>query len=357
MLNFTVGPVMSAPEVNAIANESAPYFRTADFSDIMFENEKMLLELSHAPDKSRCVFFTASGTAAMESCVMNLLNRQDNVIIINGGSFGERFVQLCKLHKRNYTEVKCKFGKQLQLEQLARLEVKKYTALLVNMDETSSGLLYDMNMISEFCKKNRIFLIVDAISSFLADELDMTRFHAGAVIISSQKALAVQPGISAVALSPEALERVEQNEEKSMYLSMKDSLNNALRGQTPFTPAVTILLQINARLRSIVKNGGALAEQQKIAHIAKEFRKGISDLPFDFVAESPSNAVTALHPKASNARNIVDTLMNDYGIWVCPNGGDKADSVFRVGHIGYITPENNQTLLNAFHDMNIKKLL
>lgn len=257
MLNFTVGPVMCSDEVRAIGGEQVPYFRTPEFSSVMLENERLMLELLNAPTGSRCVFLTSSGTGAMESCVMNILNDNDKVIVINGGSFGQRFVDLCKLHERDFAEIKLEFGKQLRLEQLCEYSGKGYTALLINMHETSSGVLYDMPMISRFCREKGIILIVDAISAFLADELDMSELGAAAVVTGSQKALAVQPGVSIVALSLEALKRVETNKEKCMYLSLKEALKNGERGQTPFTPAVSTLLQINARLRAI-QFGGVL---------------------------------------------------------------------------------------------------
>ena len=355
MLNFTVGPVMSSPDIIEIANHSTPYFRTPEFSEIMKENEQLMLEFFHAPENSRCVFLTSSGTGAMESLVMNVLNEQDKVIVINGGSFGHRFVELCELHKRKFTEVKCEFGRQLRREQLSGLE--DHTALLVNMHETSTGVLYDMPMIAEFCKQNHILLLVDAISSFIADELDMEEFGAAAVITGSQKALAVQPGISVVALAPAALERVEKNEEVCMYLSLKQALVNGVRGQTPFTPSVTTLLQINARLKGIKELDGVEAERKVIASIAEEFRKGIKDLPFEFVSESPSNAVTALHPINVGAKEVIRVLKDEYQIWGCPNGGEMADTVFRIGHIGYITRENLQKLIDALHDMDKRGLL
>lgn len=256
MLNFTVGPVMCSDEVRAIGGEQVPYFRTPEFSAVMFENERLMLEFLNAPQGSRCVFLTSSGTGAMESCVMNILNDGDKVIVINGGSFGQRFADLCRLHERNFTEIKLEFGKQLRRELLYEYAGKGYTALLVNMHETSSGMLYDMPIISQFCHENRILLIIDAISAFLADELDMSSFGATAVITGSQKALAVQPGVSVIALSPEALARVESNKERCMYLSLKEALKNGERGQTPYTPAVLTLLQINTRLRSIFERGG-----------------------------------------------------------------------------------------------------
>ncbi len=356
MLNFTVGPVMSEEEVLKVGGESSPYFRTPEFSEVMLENEKLMLEFLNAPENSRCVFLTTSGTGAMESCVMNLLNDSDKVLVVNGGSFGHRFVELCKLHKRNYTEITVEFGHQLKQEQLEPYEDKGYTAFLVNMDETSSGTLYDMNLISDFCNRNHIFLIVDAISAFITDHLDMTELNAGAVITGSQKALAVHPGISVIALSPEAIARVEKNEEVCMYLSLRQALKNGERGQTPFTPAVTTLLEINARLRNI-KERGFENEQRAAAERAEDFRNFIKDFPFEFVSESMSNCVTALHPLHVGAKSIIEHMKKDYQIWLCPNGGEKADEVFRVGHIGAITKENMDTLKAAFTDMMKKNLL
>ena len=357
MLNFTVGPVMSNEEVLKVASESSPYFRTPEFSAIVKENEALMLRFLHAPQSSRCVFLTSSGTGAMESLVMNVLNDQDKVLVVNGGSFGHRFVELCKLHGRNMTEIALEFGKALHREQLDAYAGRGYTALLINMHETSSGVLYDMPMIAEFCQEHGILLLVDAISAFLADELDMEALGAAAVITGSQKALAVQPGISVVALAPAALERVAANPEMCMYLSLKDALKNAERGQTPFTPAVTILLQIHTRLKQIEADGGVDAEHARIAQAAKQLRDGISDLPLTNISESRSNAVTALHPERVSASEIIRILKDEYQIWACPNGGIYADDVFRIGHIGHITKEDNQTLIDALHEMHNKGLL
>ena len=357
MLNFTVGPVMSAEDVIEVANHSTPYFRTPEFSTLMKENEALMLEFLHAPENSRCVFLTSSGTGAMESLVMNVLNDRDKALVVNGGSFGQRFVDLCALHRRSFTEIKLPFGSALKREQLTPFIGCGYTALLINMHETSSGVLYNMPMIADFCKQNGILLLVDAISAFLADPLDMEALGAAAVITGSQKALAVQPGIAVVALAPAALARVEENPEVCMYLSLKEALVNGIRGQTPFTPAVTTLLQIHHRLTAIRNSGGAEAERRRIASVAAAFRAGIRDLPLECFSENPSNAVTALQPKKQNAKEIFQVLKDEYKIWICPNGGAWADSVFRVGHIGHITEADNQHLLDALHDLKARGIL
>lgn len=357
MLNFTVGPVMSDEEVRKIGGEQVPYFRTPEFSAVMLENEKLMKKFTKAGEDARVVFITGSGTASMEAAVMNVFDETDKVLVVNGGSFGHRFVELCQIHDVPYEEITLETGKALTKEQLDAYDGKGFTGFLVNVHETSTGVHYDINMISEFCKKNGIFLVVDAISSFLADEFDMAELGVQVMITGSQKALACPPGVSVIVLSGEAVQRVESRNVKCMYLNLKSALKNGERGQTPFTPAVGTLRQINARLKEIEAAGGVESETQKIAALAQDFREKIKDLPFEIVSNSMSNAVTPLHPLNVSAYQVFTTLKDEYGIWVCPNGGELADKIFRVGHIGALTKEDNTTLVNALRDMQKRGLL
>lgn len=357
MINFTVGPVQSNDIVREIGSEQVPYFRTSEFSSIMLENERLMLKFANAPLGSRAVFITGSGTASMEATIMNTLTQKDKAIVINGGSFGKRFVQLLQMHGIPHTEIKLGHGKTLTGQMLAEYENQGYTAFLVNVHETSTGVHFDIEMISDFCKRNGLFLVVDAISSFLADEFDMGALNAGVMITGSQKALACPPGISIIVLSPEAIQRVEQNDPKCMYFDLKDALKNQERGQTPFTPAVGILRQINARLKEIDSYGGVVSEIEKIHNLAEYFREQIKGMPFEIVSESMSNAVTPLHPTTASAYDIFLILKDEYGIWICPNGGDMKDTIFRVGHIGSLTRSDYDKLIDAFRDLQRRGII
>ena len=357
MLNFTVGPVMSCEEVRTIGAEQVPYFRTPEFSKIMFENENLMKKFAKADENARVVFLTGSGTAAMEAAVINVFDTKDKVLIVNGGSFGQRFVKICQIHQIPYTEIKLEIGKKLTQEMLDQYDGKDYTGFLVNIHETSTGVHYDPVMISEFCKKNNMFLLVDAISSFLADEFDMEKLGVDLMLTGSQKALACPPGISVIVLSEHAVQRVYEKTPQCLYLDLKEALKNGERGQTPFTPAVGILRQIHARLLEIEKAGGVEAETAKIASLAADFREKIKDMPFEIPSESMSNAVTPLHPLNVSAFKIFETLKDEYHIWVCPNGGDLAEKIFRVGHIGALTTDDNTSLVEALKDMQNRGLL
>lgn len=357
MLNFTVGPVMSSDEVCAIGAEQVPYFRTAEFSAVMLENEKYMLEYSKAPVDSRAVFMTCSSTGSMEAVVMNCFTEDDKVLVINGGSFGQRFVELCEIHEIPHVVLKLEHGKKLTKEKLYEYDEQDFTGLLVNVDETSTAVLYDTMMIGQFCKKNNMFFVCDCVSAFLADPFNMAECGADVMITGSQKVLACPPGISIIVFAPRGLERVSASKARTMYFDLKDALKNQERGQTPFTPAVGILLQINERLKEIDRNGGADAEVARVAAQAADFRDRIKDLPFELMSESPANGVTSVHPTTAKAYDIFLTLKDEYGIWICPNGGDMKDTIFRVGHIGALTHEDNTTLINALKDMQKRGLL
>lgn len=357
MLNFTVGPVMSDEAVLHIGSEQVPYFRTQEFSDIMFENERLMLRFAGAPEGSRAVFITGSGTASMEASVMNVLTPADRAIVINGGSFGQRFVDLCRIHGIPHTEIHLDFCQPLTAEHLAPLAGEGYTALLVNVGETSTGVLYDMEMISRFCREQGLLLIADTISTFLADPFDMATLAADVMITGSQKALACPPGVSVIVLSPRALQRIASNTPRCLYLNLQEALKNGERGQTPFTPAVGILLQIHRRLLDIEARGGVATEVSRMAALAADFRSKISGLPFTMAASTPSNAVTSLRTQGISAYEIFLKLKEQYHIWICPNGGELRDTIFRVGHLGALTPHDNDTLIEAFHDMQRKKLI
>ena len=361
MLNFTVGPVQMGEETLSLGNSQIPYFRTEEFSALMKENEKLLCKFFDAPENSRVVFMTGSGTASMEGGIMNFFDASDKVLVVNGGSFGSRLVELCQIHGIPFTEIKLDFGKPLTSEILSRYENQEYTGFLVQLCETSSGVLFDMNLIGNFCKRNGIFLFVDAVSGFMADDFSMRTMHVNAAITGSQKALSLPPSMSFTVMDEKAVDRAQKINVKNLYFNYPLYLKNGERGQTPFTPAVATLIMLNDRLKRIEKSGGIKAQNEIIKKRAEYFRKKIKQLPFEMFVDgkNASSCVTALRPENSsvNAHKIFEILKDEYGIWICPNGGEYAEKVFRVGHIGAVSKEQIDNLIDAFVDLQKRNLL
>lgn len=361
MINFTVGPVQMDDETRNLGSNQIPYFRTSEFSTLMKENEALLCKFMDAPDSSRVIFLTGSGTASMEGGVMNFFTPEDKVLVVNGGSFGHRLVELCQIHDIPYTEIKLDVGTQLTEEHLKCYENQNYTGFLIQLCETSTGILYDMNLVGEFCKKNGLFLFVDAVSGFMADELSMKKMHINAVITGSQKALALPPSMSFTVMDQVAINRCKQINVRNLYFNYPDYLLNGERGQTPFTPAVGTLIQLNEKLKRIDSSGGIINQNRIAKERAEYFRTQIEGLPLKMFMSNKdsSNCVTALMPTKPgvNAHKVFEIIKDEYGIWICPNAGEMAEKVFRVGHIGSIKKEEIDTLISVFKELVKREIL
>ena len=344
---FTPGPVKMSEEILQVGAKQTPYFRNSEFSDVTFACENSLLEMVNAPEGSKVIFLTASGTAGMESVVMNLLTQNDHALVVNGGGFGARFVNICDTHEIPHTNFKVKNTNLSDIESLAPKE--NYSSLIVNAHETSVGHLYKLDAMGKYAAKNNMLYIVDAISMLVTDPLDMQQSNIDVVIASSQKGLALPPGLTMVILAPKALEKLQDI--NSLYFNFKDYLKNGERGQTPYTPAVTIMLQLEARLNQIKRRGGIKQSIVSAKEIADYFRKSITALPLKEYTPYMPNAMTTLTPTdGKSAMNIVNDLETNYKVMVCPNGGTERDLVFRVSHMGEMTKEYTDILINALHD-------
>jgi aspartate aminotransferase-like enzyme len=357
LLNFTIGPVQMHPETLATGAKQIPYFRNAEFSEVYFENERLINKFLQAGNDAKALFMTGSGTASMEAAILNLFSGQDKLLVINGGTFGARFSEICKIHDIPYSEINLNYGEPLTERELCAFENKGYSGLLVNLHETSTGVVYDMDLISGFATRNNLILVTDAISAFLAETIETEKHRIDALIIGSQKALALPPGLSIISLSNRAIDRILRNNVKSLYFDLRIYLKDGARGQTPFTPAVGTLIQLNDRLRRIDETGYE-TEIAQVRNTAAYFRENIASLPLKIFAKTPANAVTALYSRnGQSAQTICNVLKTDYKIFVCPNGGELQHKIFRVGHIGYITQKDNDRLIDALKDINRRKLL
>lgn len=335
---------MMSDDVLRSGAEPLPYFRTDAFSQTVLNCEAMLLRLLKAPAGYRTVLLTASGTAAMEAALGGF-GDHDSLLVVNAGAFGERFAEICRFHRLPHEELKIAPGAPLPSRGFEA--PASVTAVAVCHHETTTGTVYDLNAWDAFCKANDALLVVDAISSFLADPIDMSRQSADALILSSHKGLALPPGLSFVVLSPRMIRKLETQRARSYYLDLKRYLKEGARGQTPFTPAIGVLRQLEKRLEALGQKG-ADAQVHRTALLARDFRKKIRGLPLDLFSSNPSNALTALEPRdGRSALWYVERLREDFGFYVCPNGGDLKDRVFRVGHLGNLSVRDNARLAAA----------
>ena len=324
-------------DILSIAAQQVPYMRTQWFSDLVLETEEMLLELIDCP-KGRLIPYTSSGTAAMESCVNNFVSSCRRALVMNGGTFGARWGELCRSHNISHDEFMVEFGKEPDWSALENnLSSGKYDVLLMQHHETSSGYLYDLDRMSKLCRANDIYLVVDAISSFLADSFSMSGYGVDITVISSQKGLNLPPGLSYVILSETVIEKAPFPD-GILYLNWNEHLSNLARGQTPFSPATHLFMQAHARLLGI-KKSGVEAWIEAVLEKASIFRNICREQGWGFSAERMSNCMTGVYLPFS-ARPLVDYLLQKE-IYILPCG---RDNMIRAAHLGTSTIEDHNEL-------------
>lgn len=343
---FTIGPVELYPSTKEVRKNGFVHFRTKDFGDIVKTSLARLSKLLGNNEPNSLIYFAASGTAMMEATVENCVADDDKCLVIAGGSFGKRFCELLEYHHKNYEPLNLNWNEGLTAEHLKLYENKNYTMLFVNLHETHTGQLYDIKMLSDFCKRNNMMLVVDAISAFLADEYDMEKYGIDLTIISSQKGLCLSPGMSFVSFSKRMLEKIEKMPlPPTKYFDFKDYLKNIPRGQTPYTPPVLVMYELQDMLNVIDKEGGLNARLSSVKEKAEYFRRKVRELGLTIPNYPLSYALTPLYFDDVDAYEVIQVLKNKYQIFVNPCGGDLSKNLLRVSHIGNTTIEDIDDLL------------
>ena len=333
---FTCGPVQMYPSTAIIRSKGFTYFRTKEYGDMVNNILKEISLYLGNTNELATIYLASSGTGAMEAAVENCINKADKSLVINGGGFGKRFCELLDWHEKNYTSIDLNWNEKLTCEHLEKYNDKGYTTLFVNIHETTSGQLYDINLISDFCKKNNMFLIVDAISSFLADEYNMEKYGIDLTIISSQKGLCCSPGCSIISFSDRMKNKIYKNDLKvsSRYFDFKDYFINIERGQTPYTPPVLVMYEIKDMLNIIESHGGIYNWINNIENKSLYFRQKAKKIGCNIPEYPLSNMLTPIFFKDSNAYDVIQILKNKYQIFVNPCGGELASKLLRISHIG-----------------------
>ncbi|NCC11225.1 MAG: alanine--glyoxylate aminotransferase family protein [Bacteroidia bacterium] len=317
-------------EILQIGAQQIPYMRTAQFSALVKASERMFLELIHCT-RGRVLFYTASGTGAMDAVVSNFVATHGKAFVIAGGSFGRRWQELCTYYGCEKDVFEVPFACDIDYAALeVALDESRPTVFLCQQHETSTGQLFDLEKIGRLCRARNIFLVVDAISSFLSDPLDMDAMGIDLCITSSQKGLNIPPGLSFVVLSERVL--AEPFAHRSYYFDFEENLKNLERGQTPYSPATTLFLQLHARLEMLVAKG----VDQVIRDVREKaiyFRNLCAKHQWEVPAEVPSNCITGFFVHR-NAEILFTELMKQ-GLYIMPGG---TPHYFRVSHLGVQSP-------------------
>ena len=331
--------------IMSIGSQPFMYMRTDAFSDINFESERILLDLIHCTG-GRTIIYTGSGTGAMSAVVENYCTTKKKAFVIDGGSFGHRWLQLCEYYGVPVVDYTVPFAKDIDYVDLERtVAAEQPDVFLCQHHETSTGQLFNLKEISRICHKYNVSLVVDVISSFLAEELSMDGLDIDICVTSTQKGLNIPPGLSVLFFSKN-LDGYKFNH-KGYYWDFDDNFSNLKRGQTPFSPATILYLQLNARLRQIQAEGGEQKNIDDVKHRALFFRDLCKRYGWDVPAENPSMAVTGFQTHDTAERRVFKGLIEKYDTYIMPG---SVPGFYRVSHMGLQTDEELILLAQRIHE-------
>jgi len=307
-----------------------------------------LCELVGAPEGSKAAILTASGSAGMEAAVINLFDRKSLVVAVDGGTFGKRFVRICQAHQIPCETLILDAGRSLTEAHLEGVCHRSPTGLLLCAHETSTGQAYDLDLAGRYCRRRDMLLVVDAISSILADPIDMTGQSIDALIFSANKGMALLPGLAFIVFSPKALSRITRPD--CFYLDLSQYFESANRGHTPFTSATAQIVMLHERLKRLEATGGATAAVERTAKLAAGFRSTIADAGLAPFSERPSNAATGILLPDGLAAQLYRSMRDKYGCYVNPPTFGFGRDIVKIGHLGCLTAADLALLADRLID-------
>ena len=345
---LTPGPTAVPPEVLAALAQPVLHHRSPDFAEVFALAQERLRAVFRT--EREVLVFTASGTGAFESAVVNLLSPGERVLAVSQGEFGERWQAMSRALGCDVVPLTYAWGESPRPDDLraALAESDARTVLLVH-SETSTGVVCDLEPLLAVCAEGGALSVVDAVSSLGAVPLETDAWGADVVVTGSQKALMTPPGLAFVAVSERAWARTETAALPRFYWDWQRQRRGQERLSTPFTPATSTIVALTEALGLVLADGLEAAFARHRA-LGRACRAGVKAMGLElYTPDDDSAAVLTglLTPEGIDAVELRLALRDRHGITVAGGHGELVSRLVRIGHIGHVTIEQIAGALTA----------
>ncbi len=343
------GPTPCPPEVLQAMARPMINHRGPEFAKILLNVTDKLKQCFMT--KTDLYVLTSSGTGGMEAAVVNTLSPGDKVLSISIGFFGDRFGDIARLYGADVISLKFEPGKAADPDAI-RKALKadpKIKAVLVTHNETSTGVTNDLQSISKVVREFEKLFLVDAISSMGSVPLPVDEWGGDVTVTASQKGWMVPPGLAMVNVSPKAWQAYETAKMPRNYWDFGKARKYLEKGQTPWTPAVSIFFALEVALGMMLKEGMANIYARH-ARVGKAARDSAKSLGLSIFADEKyaSNTVTAVAtPPSLDTKALLKIMREGQHVVLAGGQGAQEGKIFRIGHLGLVNEKDIKVVIDA----------
>jgi len=330
------GPTPVPNEVALAMSATMIHHRTPQFNHVFDEARQGLKKLFGT--KNDVLMLASSGTGAMEASVANLFSPGDKVLVINGGKFGERWLNIANAFGLSPIELKVEWGRAVRVDAVEK-QLKAHPDLkgvMIQASETSTTVLHPVREVARLTKNGPLFL-VDGVTAVGVVSIPLDEWGLDVLVTGSQKAMMLPPGLGFIALSDRAWERTKQAKLPRFYFDLNLERKNQQKGSGAFTPAVSLIFGARASLEMMQREGFDRVYARH-ARMSRATRAAATALGLKLLApDSPSPAATGVYlPDGIDADRVLDYLRDHMNITLAEGQDQLKGKVIRIAHVGYM---------------------
>ena len=330
------GPTPIPNEVSLAMAETMIHHRTPQFNKVFEEARQGLKKVFGT--KNDVLMLASSGTGAMEAAIANLFSPGDKVLVVNGGKFGERWLNISNAYGLNPVDLKVEWGSAVKVEDVEK-QLKAHPdiqGVMVQASETSTTALHPVKEIAKLTRNGPLF-IVDGVTAVGVLSIPLDEWGIDVLVTGSQKALMLPPGLGFIALSDRAWDKTKKAKLPRFYFDLNLERKNQQKGSGAFTPAVSLIFGARASLE-LMQREGLDRVYARHARMSRATRAAALALGMKLLApDDPSPAATGIFlPAGIDADRVLEYLRDRMNVVLAEGQDQLKGKVIRIAHVGYM---------------------
>jgi 2-aminoethylphosphonate-pyruvate transaminase len=348
------GPVNTTARVKSALVHHDVCHRDSDYSEILVRVSRKLRRIFRGGPEHSVVLITGSGTAAMECAIASCVPPDRKILVIDNGAFGERLMEIARLHQLDVVHLRYELGAPVSVDDVRRAfeAAPEIAAVAMCHHETSVGVMNPVREIGALCHERDALLLVDAVSSLGAEDLDVVRDYIDVCWSSANKCLHGISGVAFLCVAPRVWPRIEHIRPRVYYLDLKRYRKYFTElAQTPFTPAVAIYFALDAACDEYLEDGAA-RRQEMYERRNRKLREGLRAMGLSFYTETGDESHTIVTPRLPDYASFNELYedLKSVGFVIYDSKPPLRGKYFQVANMGDLSDEVIDAFLAAFAD-------